>query len=341
MGKKVNNIYMMNTLDFYHISKINEFASKKQKFEEQLQLTGKDSPEFDEILKQILLTNQEEEEYYLLVMELLCKYYNLLDNPVTETKQNGLRAFLNIQSTIDKTQLLHEYLFRVHATSKPRSILYGKGKYKCSNCEKSFTFDSVNCSYVCEHCGCCTKITVHSEKAPFRQQTHLDQNAFSYRRYDHFVEWLNKFHNRNKSKVPVKVIENVRQQLARMKITKPNRQQVLGVLKKLNERKYSSQTLQILQLLDNQELPKIPYETQQKMKTMFKAIQDPFEQVCPVSRTNFLSYSYVIRKFLELLGKREYCKYFPLLKSREKLHEQDLIWKKICKVLGWKYYESI
>ena len=44
-----------------------------------------------------------------------------------------------------------------------------------------------------------------------------------------------------------------------------------------------------------------------------------------------LSYSYVLHKFVELLGLNEYKACFPLLKSRAKLHEQDLIWRNIYK----------
>ena len=59
------------------------------------------------------------------------------------------------------------------------------------------------------------------------------------------------------------------------------------------------------------------------------------------TRKNFLSYSYVIRKFLELLGEDKYISYFPLLKSREKLYQQDVIWKGICAKLKWAFYPSL
>ena len=77
------------------------------------------------------------------------------------------------------------------------------------------------------------------------------------------------------------------------------------------------------------------------MKLMFKETQEPFAQICPKNRTNFLSYAYVIRKFLEILEQYEFIEYFPLLKSKEKLYQQDLIWKDICTKLKWKYISSI
>ena len=65
------------------------------------------------------------------------------------------------------------------------------------------------------------------------------------------------------------------------------------------------------------------------------------EKYCPSTRKNFLSYSYVLYKFCQLLDKDEYLKYFTLLKSREKLHLQDQIWKKICEEVNWEFIQSI
>lgn len=43
----------------------------------------------------------------------------------------------------------------------------------------------------------------------------------------------------------------------------------------------------------------------------------------------------------ELLGKDDLLKYFPLLKSKQKLHEQDKIWKDICADLRWQFIPSV
>ena len=74
---------------------------------------------------------------------------------------------------------------------------------------------------------------------------------------------------------------------------------------------------------------------------MFDKIQEPFEKHCPKDRINFLSYSYVLHKFFQLLGFDEFVLNFPLLKSRQKLRIQDEIWKKICAVCGWEFYPSV
>jgi hypothetical protein len=74
---------------------------------------------------------------------------------------------------------------------------------------------------------------------------------------------------------------------------------------------------------------------------MFKTIQVPFTKYCPKNRKNFMSYNYVLHKFCELLEQDEFLPCFPLLKSREKLQQQDKIWEKICNHVGWKFIESI
>ena len=74
---------------------------------------------------------------------------------------------------------------------------------------------------------------------------------------------------------------------------------------------------------------------------MFREIQEPFEKCKPHDRKNFLSYSFVLHKFCQLLELDELLSNFPLLKSRSKLMQQDQIWKGICRELDWQYIPSI
>ena len=37
----------------------------------------------------------------------------------------------------------------------------------------------------------------------------------------------------------------------------------------------------------------------------------------------------------------EFLKHFSLLKSREKLAEQDKIWRDICHILKWEFIRSV
>ncbi len=112
-------------------------------------------------------------------------------------------------------------------------------------------------------------------------------------------------------------------------------------LKKLKLNKYYEHVPHIINRLNGLPPPIMKREIEERLRIMFKEIQGPFMEVCPKSRKNFLSYSYVLHKFVELLELDEYKSCFPLLKSREKLHQQDLIWKNICAKLKWHYIKSI
>jgi hypothetical protein len=82
-------------------------------------------------------------------------------------------------------------------------------------------------------------------------------------------------------------------------------------------------------------------EVEEKLRYMFKEIQPSFQKNCPKDRSNFLSYSYILYKFFELLELDEYKIYFPLLKSRDRLISHDQIWKKICDYLRWEFIQSV
>ncbi|RKO84220.1 hypothetical protein BDK51DRAFT_33126 [Blyttiomyces helicus] len=67
-------------------------------------------------------------------------------------------------------------------------------------------------------------------------------------------------------------------------------------------------------------------KVEEKLKEMFKSIQDPFR----IAK----------EKFCEVSDLSEYKICFTLLKSIEKLRLQDKIWKGICEILDWEYISS-
>ena len=97
----------------------------------------------------------------------------------------------------------------------------------------------------------------------------------------------------------------------------------------------------IINMVSGLPAPIMTPEIEEKLIIKFKEIQMPFEQHCPPERKNFLSYSYTLHKLCDLIGEKSFISYFPLLKSREKLYNQDKIWEGICKDLGWKFKKSL
>jgi len=155
------------------------------------------------------------------------------------------------------------------------------------------------------------------------------------------VNGLNQFQAKESAEIPSDLLDNVINELKKMKIYNTNKitiQTVKNILKKLKYNQYYEHTPYIVSKLTKKSPPVLSRNTEEKIKHMFKQIQEPFNKHCPSNRINFLSYSYVLHKIFQILGMDEYIHYFDLLKSREKLRVQEEIWKKICIDLGWPFY---
>jgi hypothetical protein len=151
------------------------------------------------------------------------------------------------------------------------------------------------------------------------------------------------FQAKETTEIPKEVFDGILNEIKKERITnmaKLTDRKMRKILKKLKLSKYYEHIAHIKHMLGIP-APVINRETDEALRSMFKEIQAPFIKHCPPDRFNFLSYSYVLHKFFKLLNMPEFCKYFPLLKSREKLHIHDTIWKKICADLGWKYHRSL
>ena len=112
------------------------------------------------------------------------------------------------------------------------------------------------------------------------------------------------------------------------------------ILKKLRLNKYYEHIPHIINKLNGLPPPKLSRDTERKLRRMFRDIQEPFTIYRPKGRKNFLSYSYILHKFCELLELDEFLPCFPLLKSHDKLIQQDKVWKKICHHVNWEFYPS-
>ena len=155
---------------------------------------------------------------------------------------------------------------------------------------------------------------------------------------------LSQVQGRESTDVPQEVFDKLLLEIKKERITNLANltpEKTRGYLKKLGYNKYYEHVPHIICRLNGKQPPKISPEVEDKLKKMFKEIQEPFAKVCPPTRKNFLSYSYVLHKFVELLGLDELKSLFPLLKSREKLHQQDKIWEGICKELNWEFIRSV
>jgi len=198
---------------------------------------------------------------------------------------------------------------------------------------------------VCDGCGVIVAALI-SDELTYREEQETSEKIvnYSYKRENHFNEWLSQFQAQEMTDIPTEVIDQLRSELKKMKIKNLEditHAKIRGLLKKLRLNKYYEHVPYITHILNGIKPPNMPQELEEYLRIMFKDIQRPFDDNCPTERKNFLSYSYVLYKFCELLGEDDYLQYFPLLKSKEKLYQQDIIWNKICHDLKWEFIPTV
>ena len=196
---------------------------------------------------------------------------------------------------------------------------------------------------ICLKCGEETPILIDSDKPSYKDPPR-EVCYFAYKRINHFNEWLAQFQAKESTDIPQSVyndilIELKKERIHNIKDLTPFK--LREILKKLKKNKYYEHIPHIINKLNGVPPPIMNRKTEEELRRMFKEIQIPFHKYCPPSRKNFLSYSYVLHKFVQLLELDEFLPCFLLLKSREKLQQQDQIWRQICDHLNWQFIPSL
>lgn len=248
-------------------------------------------------------------------------------------------------SGLQRKDIFNDYLIDVEKLNNiDRPI--EKKREVCPTCPESNVFHFTDTSdLVCDNCGAILA-TLISEELTYREEQETSEKIvnYSYKRENHFNEWLSQFQAQETTTIPTDVIEQLRNELKKIKVKvldEITHARVRTLLKKLKLNKFYEHVPYITNIISGVKPPSMPQDLEERLRIMFKDIQKPFDDNCPPERKNFLSYSYVLYKFCELLSEDKYLKYFPLLKSKEKLYQQDVIWKKICEALHWEYIPTI
>lgn len=215
---------------------------------------------------------------------------------------------------------------------------------QCPECGTERVLMHHEAMLVCPACACSDVILVDSHKPSYKDAAREGASYYSYKRINHFNEWLAQFQAKETTDIPDDVYHNIYVELKKERVSnmaKITPAKMKEILKRLKLNKYYEHIPHITNRINGQPAPVMNRETEEKLRSMFKEIQGPFLKHCPPERKNFLSYSYVLHKFCQLLGLDHFLPCFPLLKSREKLHQQDTIWEKICGELQWEFIKSV
>ena len=241
----------------------------------------------------------------------------------------------------DKMTLVNDYLLAIDPTHMKQ--LNDSLTNQCQRCQVSMNCLIQEGMMICPTCGY-QEILLIEQNRPIYRQSNKEASHYTYKRINHFNEWISQIQGKESTDIPEEVFERIVNEIKKEKIkdlSKLTYNKMREILKKLHSNKYYEHIYYIIYRLNGIPAPNFSPEMEDKLRNMFKEIQSPFLKYCPSTRKNFLSYSYVLYKFCQLLDKDEYLKYFTLLKSREKLHLQDQIWRKICQEVNWEFIQSI
>ncbi len=314
-------------------------------------------------------------DYFLTTGEILYNYYDIqekiqsgVEPPVkraghkakpgsilaaleTAAKTDDPDAFPAAQSgerrggeQLRRDKLLEKYLQKVdpeHARGSHEIEFESFGD--CPFCEIEMIFSANEAVFTCTKCGYQDFVLIDSDKPSYKDPPR-EVSYYAYKRINHFNEWLAQFQAKESTEIPAEVYDAIVLELKKERIMDfrtLKASKVKEILKKLKFNKYYEHIPHIINRLNGQTAPVMSREVEEKLRYMFKEIQPSFQAHCPKGRSNFLSYSYVLYKFCELLELDEYLPCFPLLKNRDKLYVQDKIWQKICSDLSWEFIRSI
>ena len=294
-------------------------------------------------------------DYYLQNGGIIYQYYdnkyNSIDDVINTNKDSIINLFQKNQEKkvkkknkdpekkISKSNILNKYMSYIDD-----EYLYNVDNKEILQCKcgGELYLLPIESIMLCKECGLSEEIIINSDKPSYKDPPR-EVSYFAYKRINHFNEWLAQFQAKESTEIPEEVYEQIIKELNKEKIINTIRlspDKLRDILKKLKYNKYYEHVPHIINHLNGVPAPSMSRNTEEKLRMMFKEIQTPFVKYCPKDRKNFLSYSYVLHKFCELLSMDEYLECFPLLKSREKLQQQDNIWEKICWDLQWEYIPS-
>ena len=248
------------------------------------------------------------------------------DSKVIENKNNNI--FQKYLSNIDESFL------DMSAFVRPTDI--------CQSCYKGelIPMDDEGI-LICNLCSVNVKYLIENEKPSYKEPP-KEVCFYAYKKINHFKEILSQFQGKETTQISLEVIETLKQQIKkeRIDLSKLNYYKTKELLKKLGYNKYYEHINFIKDKLGIKP-PMITQELEETLCNFFMEIQYPYAKHCPDYRVNFLHYYYVLYKLFKLLGEHHYLAEIPMLKDREKLIEQDTIWKKICEELDWEFIATI
>ena len=274
-------------------------------------------------------------------------------------RYNGKRGGVDPSSTCKKKESTEAYVRQRDCTINHRSAIFDEYlaemdnappkvamavRDECPSCVpvSKLLLCSSKAILSCPLCGyCVTFLDATSSSTLFDEVIEFSQ--YSYKRVNHYMMWLTLVQGKEAHRVPEDILETVMQDLfERERVAKSSditQKMVRDSLRRLRLRRAYDHVTQITSRISGVRPPRIPPKTEDKLKNMFLQMQPAFHRHAPKTRTNFLSYSYILYRCFQILGLDHMLEGLSLLKGRDKLEANDAIFKNMCEDLKWPIFD--
>ena len=201
----------------------------------------------------------------------------------------------------------------------------------CIECNVVKMIDYKRSTLVCTKCGLLEYYPVYV--ASYNHMMQPSKRKCMYKRSDNFKVILNQFFYGGKRVVPDDVMETIRGEIhdetnILYNYTIPITIPILECILKRNElTMYKDNIYFIYFKLIGGSLPKITTKEYNMILNTFNAINSMYDKYKPNDRKSFINYSFVLKKLLIMLGKIEYAKCTPQLKTHSKQKELERVWE--------------
>ena len=209
----------------------------------------------------------------------------------------------------------------------------------CMDCKLRKIVDYKRSILVCTKCGLCEYYPVYV--ASYNHTMQPLRRKCIYKRSDNFKVILNQFFYGGKSVVPDDIMKTIRGEIHdgtnilypyEIPLTIP----ILECILKRNElAMYKDSIYFIYFKLSGGSFPHITTKEYNTILNMFNVLSSMYDKYKPNDEKSLINYSFVLKKLLIMLGKVEYAKYIPQLKTHSKQKELERVWELITKDREW------
>lgn len=286
------------------------------------------------------------DSYKAIARTCLQKHGDVQCLPGQGTSSNGvmmvntMNAFVQQEKVSFQASIVKEYLVQTQRVAPTVSMHIDD---ICPKCQLPMLIVPMRTIMFCDKCGFMSTF-LDSTAAYVAYGEEIDFSSFSYKRINHFNEWLHQLQGKENITIAESNMTAIMRELWSQRIQSPqevNTKNVRAALKKLNLRNLYKHSACIVYRLTGVPPIRLTPQIERRCRLMFITMQPAFEKHCPEDRKNFLSYSYCLFKFFQLLGLKQHLHMFTLLKGKDKLVRQDSIMEHICQELNWEFTPSV